>query len=285
MKNLYTLLGACLLSMTLSAQNDITVDANDNWISYANVFELDGSTYLWGSGWEVSKAKTTLDLNNNSVILQPNFNTYEENPTDGYWVDQSTLEGNKVMEVSTFVEPGAAFNDNDLTFHGDVLEYTLDETNYQVFYFIKALDPNNGYADALGGAKIMTMPKSGHFSVEVSAAEIPAGLIVQYGFTVRGVNANPAEEANIGAVKLGIDDASINKISTIEASIYPNPVNSILNISTEENLNSYKVKNLAGQEICSGNTNLIDLSSINNGLYFVEIETNRGACVKSFVKK
>jgi len=189
------------------------------------------------------------------------------------------------MEVSTFVEPGAAFNDNDLTFHGDVLEYTLDETNYQVFYFIKALDPNNGYADALGGAKIMTMPKSGHFSVEVSAAEIPAGLIVQYGFTVRGVNANPAEEANIGAVKLGIDDASINKISTIEASIYPNPVNSILNISTEENLNSYKVKNLAGQEICSGNTNLIDLSSINNGLYFVEIETNRGACVKSFVKK
>ena len=285
MKNLYTLLGACLLSMTLSAQNDITVDANDNWISYVNVYELDGSTYLWGSGWEVSKAKTTLDLNNNSVILQPNFNTYEENPTDGYWVDQSTLEGNKVMEVSTFVEPGAAFNDNDLTFHGDVLEYTLDETNYQVFYFIKALDPNNGYADALGGAKIMTMPKSGHFSVEVSAAEIPTGLIVQYGFTVRGVNANPAEEANIGAVKLGIDDASINKISTIEASIYPNPVNSILNISTEENLNSYKVKNLAGQEICSGNTNLIDLSSINNGLYFVEIETNRGACVKSFVKK
>ena len=271
--------------MTLSAQNDITVDANDNWISYANVFELDGSTYLWGSGWEVSKAKTTLDLNNNSVILQPNFNTYEENPSDGYWVDQTTLEGNKVMEVTTFVEPGAAFNDNDLTFHGDVLEYTLDETNYQVFYFIKALDPNNGYADALGGAKIMTMPKSGHFSVEVSAAEIPAGLIVHYGFTVRGVNANPAEEANIGAVKLGIDDASINKISTIEASIYPNPVNSILNISTEENLNSYKVKNLAGQEICSGNTNLIDLSSINNGLYFVEIETNRGACVKSFVKK
>lgn len=285
MKNFYTFLGASILSMTLSAQNDITVDANDNWVSYANVFEMDGSTYLWGSGWEVSKAKTTLDLNNNSVILQPNFNTYEENPSDGYWVDQTTLEGNKIMEVSTYVESSTAFNDNDLTFHGDVLEYTLDETNYQVFYFIKALDPNNGYSDALQGSKIMTMPKSGHFSVEVSAAEIPAGLIVQYGFTVRGVNANPANEANLGAVKLGIDDASINKIATIQASIYPNPVNSILNISTEENLNSYKVKNLAGQEICSGNTNLIDLTSINNGLYFVEIETSRGSCVKSFVKK
>ena len=284
MKNLYTLLGASLLSVTLFAQNSITVNASDNWITYVNVFDLGGG-YQWGSFWDVSKAKTTVDVSNNTVILQPNFNTYEENQTDPYWVDQTTKAGNKIMEVSTFVEPGPSFNDNDLTFEGDVLEYTLNETDYEVFFFIKAIDSLNNYSDALGGSKVMPMPKSGHFSVDVTASEIPSGLIVQYGFTVKGVNANPAEEANLGAVKLGTDDASIDNIEKIQASIYPNPANTVLNISTEDNFQTYKVKNLAGQEICSGNTNLIDLSSINNGLYFVEIETNRGACVKSFVKK
>ena len=62
------------------------------------------------------------------------------------------------MEANTFVELGLQFvNGNDLIFAGNVVSNTLDST-YQAKYFIKALDPNNGYADAFGGSKTFDLP-------------------------------------------------------------------------------------------------------------------------------
>ena len=161
------------------AQNNITTSATDAWIGWMNWFDLSG-IYISGSTWQVPDLQTTLVMGptEDQVVLQPNFNAYGDG-TDAYWVDQTTGEGDKIMEASTFVEPGSTFNGQDLTFTGNVVSNTLDGA-YEAKFFIKALDPVNNYEDALAGAYFMDLPASGDFTVTVTGAELVTGLIVQY---------------------------------------------------------------------------------------------------------
>lgn len=74
-------------------------------------------------------------------------------------------------------------------------------------------------------------------------------------------------------------------------SVYPNPVNNVLNITsaTAENM-SYKIYNLQGASIMSGNVsasnNQISVDAISQGVYFITMtaEDNTATTVK-FIKK
>ena len=179
------------------SQNNISVNTTYNWLGYINVFDL-ANNYQFGSSWAIQDLKTEIDLASNTITLKPNFNTYSDNPGDPFWQNGNT--GAKLLEASSYVEPGASFNGNDLTFSGSVVSNTLNTSLYSAKYFIKALDPNNGYVDALGGSAIFDLPLSGAFSVSVPAGSLTAGLVVQYGFVVFGLNANPVDESALGSV-------------------------------------------------------------------------------------
>ena len=199
--------GAFTNSLTIPANANTTVfDANATWNGYMNVFELpeNGGGYVFGQPWGVPELSAIFTPSVNNVKLLPNTNTYAENPTDGFWVNQTTGAGNKNMEAITFIEPGAGANDNDLAFGGNVVGNTLDAA-YSAKYFIKALDPNNGFADVFNGSKTFDLPASGTFSVSATAAELPAGLIVQYGFVMVGPNADPATAGALGSVVIDGD--------------------------------------------------------------------------------
>lgn len=74
---------------------------------------------------------------------------------------------------------------------------------------------------------------------------------------------------------LGVNEISKNK----DFKIYPNPVKGLLNIEYETNVNfEYHISDISGKEILSGNKNYfqsgncqIDLSLLNNGIYFLRI--------------
>jgi len=83
-----------------------------------------------------------------------------------------------------------------------------------------------------------------------------------------------------------IDDNNINQIN-----IYPNPANDLVNIelsNTSENFN-FRIFNALGQEILKGNlsntNNQINVSNIENGVYFIRIEdpNNHKNIVKTIV--
>ena len=196
-----TALGSIILGDTNVAPplgTTITVDASEPWLGYMNVFDSTGTTYLWGSGWGVPDLKTTLDTVSNTVILQPNFNTYANAATaadTAYW--HNGLQGNKVLEAISYVEDTTLIGQN-VTFEGIVTNNDLD-TAYTRTVFVKALDPNLGYAAVVN--QFITIPASGLFSVTATIPNTP-GLIVQYGFTVRGLNANPMFES-LGNVTVG----------------------------------------------------------------------------------
>ncbi|MDB3906256.1 T9SS type A sorting domain-containing protein [Crocinitomicaceae bacterium] len=286
MKKFYTLVGAVLLSTSMFAQNDIEASASDNWIAFMNVTDLpaDGGAYQFGSPWALADVQTVLDVPNNTITLQPNFNTYADNLTDAFWVNQTTMEGNKQMEASTFVEPGPSFNGQDLTFSGYVLSHTID-ADYEGQFFVKALDSLNGYSDALNGNYIQTLPMSGQFTVTVPAAELPTGLLIQYGFTVIGPNANPLEEATLGSIVIGEQDVTGIEELTVEASAYPNPATNELVLSSDAAIESFEIINVAGQVVLTGETNTADVSALNEGSYIVRVNTAKGLATTRFVKK
>lgn len=287
MKSILSICFALLASTGLMAQNDVTVDASGSWIGFMTVFNLDG-TPNFGDFWGVPDLKVTLDEAENTVTLQPNFNTYANaEPTDEFWIDQVTGEGAKDMEANSFIEPGATFNGSDLTFSGVVQSYTLSD-DYTAKYFIKALDPNNNFADALEGSKIFDLPESGEFSVSATGEELAAGLVIQYGFVVFGRNANPANEAELGSVVIGETVSSVNAFQTLQlpVSVYPNPATDMITIATDAQVESYRVASITGQTLFSGqtdrNVNVADLAA---GTYFITVVAKEGTKVVKFTKQ
>ncbi|MDG1427947.1 MAG: T9SS type A sorting domain-containing protein [Crocinitomicaceae bacterium] len=288
MKRIITLVSLILIGTSQSfAQNDVESSAADNWIAYMNIFDLpaDGGAYQFGSPWALVDVKSTADLGTNTLILQPNFSTYAANPTDAFWVNQTTGDGNKEMEALTFVEPGPSYNGVDLTFHGRVLSHTLD-TGYTAQFFIKALDSLNGYADVFGGAQVYDLPTSGNFTVSVTAAEIPSGLLVQYGYSIRGVNSNPLDEASLGSVVIGAENAGINELDASDVVLYPNPTTNSVSITSNEQIIGFEILNLSGQVVISGaNPSAIDVSSLEAGTYFARVELENTTEIKKLIKK
>ena len=67
--------------------------------------------------------------------------------------------------------------------------------------------------------------------------------------------------------------------------IYPNPVYDILYVDTNDANISINVINLQGQNIISTNKNEIDVSKLTNGIYFINIKTDKGLVVKKFMKR
>lgn len=83
---------------------------------------------------------------------------------------------------------------------------------------------------------------------------------------------------------LGTQENNLAKIS-----IYPNPVNTVLTISTANNSlpEQVTVTNSVGQtiKIVKENTQKVDMSNLSNGIYFLQIKTKEGVYNQKVIKK
>lgn len=130
-KNYFTIALVFCFAFMSNAQNTVTVDANAEQLGYATVLNFDGSV-AFASTWGVPDLQTIVDPTNNTLSLYPNFNTYNDNPTDPYWVNQTSLLGNKLMIMETYVQSTELVG-SPLTFEGTVQENTLQGNGYVVF--------------------------------------------------------------------------------------------------------------------------------------------------------
>jgi hypothetical protein len=274
--------------------NNVTVDVNANWTGYINAFNVADGSFATGfprnGAAGVAILKTTIGTDN--ITLQPNFELYESNPGDAFWTNGAI--GNKIVECSTFVEPGASFNGNDLTFSGTVDSNTLGNdalgNPYEAKFFIKALDPGAGFSDALGGAKTIDLPASGNFTVSATGAELAPGLIVQYGFYIKGLNANPAEEASLGSIIVSAAALSTPAVEEMTFKAYPNPTQDSWTVKTKNiKMSSIQVFDILGKSVMSLQPDTteatIDASGLKSGLYFAKINTANGSSSLKLVKQ
>jgi hypothetical protein len=211
MKYLHSLIITLLIFGTANSQTSVVPDPTSTWGGYISWFENDSGAkgaYINGGDWGIADVKTTITAAGDAtyadgaLTLQPNFNTYADNvngdaAAQAYWTDGAG-GGNKWLEATSKVDYAAAgvFTDGALTFNGTVASNTLD-SNYSVVAFIKTLDPNAGYATIIN--ETITLGATGT-KFSVSANGINQAHIVQIGFTMEGLNANPDNEAALGSV-------------------------------------------------------------------------------------
>ena len=97
---------------------------------------------------------------------------------------------------------------NTVTFTGSIDSHTLDD-RYQIYAFVKALDPNNSYVATVEQKAYLTA--AGSFSIEV---DLPAGdYVPSLGFVLEGRNANPATDW--GNVQISNLSATYDSTSSI----------------------------------------------------------------------
>ncbi len=74
--------------------------------------------------------------------------------------------------------------------------------------------------------------------------------------------------------------------NNLKVSLYPNPVNDILNIETEIKIKSVEIYNLQGQKVQSANNKQINVSDLSSGIYMVRIQDENNAVqTKRILKK
>ena len=87
-----------------------------------------------------------------------------------------------------------------------------------------------------------------------------------------------------GQPTLGISNHQTNSIT-----IYPNPVKDILTIDNKSNneITSFKLYDILGRHLITqkGNIEQIDVSHLNSGVLFIEIETEKGKTTKKIIKQ
>lgn len=282
------LLAAGLLLFTISpaqAQLEFDVDASLTWNGYMNVFENNTEEEIWifGSAWQLADLKTVINAGENTITLYPNYNTY--NPTDEFWSNGE--EGNKIVEGSTFQE-NLEWAGEDVTFKGYVESNTLSE-DFVAVAFIKALNPDNNWS--LDVYVTVDLVEGENFTITVPAEQLPEGLMVQYGFSVRGLNANPTQEtANGNIVVKEFDTTSgVNEFNAATTVLYPNPATDVLNISSQNMIGEVNIFNMLGQKVMNATPNAqtlaLNISSLNSGVYIINTTSEGKETSTRFVKK
>src|SRR5690606_23504536 len=73
---------------------------------------------------------------------------------------------------------------------------------------------------------------------------------------------------------------STEEFNQLNVKVYPNPTSGIINIETQETLQSYEVYNVLGQQIQNGmfnGNNQINLHGATAGVYFIKVTTTQGS--------
>jgi hypothetical protein len=279
---LFSMIAVLTLSLGVAAQNSVSVDAGGNWLGYANIFDPATGNYVFGEPWGIQDIKTVVDAGAGTLTLQPNFNTYAANPTDPFWVDQTTGLGAKIFEGNSYIEDiflaGA-----ELTFSGNVNSNTLDGA-YDAVAFIKVFNANYSVL------KQATVPLNGaNFEVVFTDVNPAEDAVVQYGFQIIGLNANPDDEATLGSVVVSGGALSVNDFNTASFSVAPNPSNSVWNVrSAQYDMTQVVLFDVLGKKVAQfnnpGTALAIDNSNLSKGAYFAQINTASGSTTVQLMK-
>jgi len=125
----------------------------------------------------------------------------------------------------------------------------------------------------------------GEFTVDQSGISVSLssdGRVLAIGapFNIGGGN-------NSGHVRVYNISGKLSKNDFVSQNfnIYPNPTSDILNISLENNLvlDHVTIYNNLGQVVKTATENVIDVTQLAKGLYFVEVTTNQGKATKKVI--
>ena len=188
-----------------AADWNLGVTPSSTWNGWVNAFELDGTTFATGFGEATATGRG--DFTGSTLNLRPNTRLYDETILDAFWVNQTTLEANKVIEFNMYQEYAGTIGDT-VNFNWSGL--SSDLSGYEVVGFIKVLDAFASWATTQIETKPVVVGSSGQLNLTV--ADAGAGdEFIQAGFWIKGLAVSG------GANSLGIpaDPAAATSIQII----------------------------------------------------------------------
>ncbi len=209
----------CLFGTTLPGYSDVTVkvDSTLPWLGYMNVWQTNGTSYVFGNPWGAVDLRAAFVPTNSpsgwplntALVLRPNTNTYAPGtatpPDTNFW-DFTDGGPNKVLEANFYRDVGTNFAGQTVTFTGTVLSNSIPAvaggnpaTGWDVLAVVKEFNPGYAYVG------MTSVPlTSGPFTV---SRAIAAGRICQYGFFVKGPNTAPGSANALTAAGILVEDA------------------------------------------------------------------------------
>ena len=163
---------------------------------------------------------------------------------------------------------------------------TMVLSTYTTVAFIKVF---NSDFSVLKQESVVLGGDGSSFSVTYDNVESD-DAVVQYGFQVLGLNANPVNEAALGSVIVTSDEiAAVNDFNAINVSVYPNPTINKINIQSDEQITNVVVYNTLGQMVKSASPDATNFSmetaNLDAGIYFAKLSTEKGSKTVKFIKQ
>ena len=258
----------------------VPVNASSAWTGAMLVYEnTQEQPFVFYSDWGIADVRTDVNTTDNTLTLFPNYNAY--NATDAFWANGEV--GNKIMLGISYVLDDTLMG-QPITFTGNVSDYTISSA-YNVKAFVKVLDANFG----LINEATTDITSTGNFTVNYNSNDYPGAVHLQYGFMVKGLNANPTQEAVLGFARIGQAIASVKTQAQNKVTLYPNPTSSILNISSNEIIESVQIVNMLGQTVIVTSpkslTAAISVNSLTNGIYVINTIASGKTSSAKFIKQ
>ena len=188
----------------------------------------------------------------------------------------TTFAGNLNRGNNDGLGTAARFNiPSDITIDGNGNFYITDAINNK----IRKITPDG---------KVSTLAGSGSFGKSdgegsLATFYLPDGLVIDMSNNLYLTDgSNKIRKITIG-LNTGIGDENI--ISQI--SLYPNPAQNSLQISSSISLTTYEIESIAGNRVQKGTltNNSVNITLLPAGLYILKIPTEKGVSVLKFVKE
>ena len=265
--------------------NDVTVATSQEWNGYVAAFNVSDDNYA-GFGFSYPAADLRATATTTSMTLEPNTAIWTAEAGNAAWFDQDATEQTAVLyiEANSYIEDNSLAGEA-LTFSGNVSVSDLG-SGYTPVAFIKALDPNSGFATVLNNT--VSISSTGDFTVSATAAELAAGYTIQYGFSVKGPLADPTD-TSLGSIVIGAETLRVEDTNVINVSVYPNPSSFDWNFRAPNTvIKSVEIFNLLGKRVVSQRNNSTDVAistqGLTSGIYIARITTEQGTKSVKLIK-
>lgn len=129
------------------------------------------------------------------------------------------------------------------------------------------------------GEPIATIPAITDFSAPLSGPETHHYAVLKFSIA-------PGMESSISMLRRIALDQSLNtpEVMTKAVSVYPNPVNSILNITTSD-LENATIVDMAGRKVMESKNTAINVGQLKSGVYILMVAIDGKTSTHKFVKE
>ncbi|MBI9036766.1 MAG: T9SS type A sorting domain-containing protein [Bacteroidales bacterium] len=266
---------------TMNALDAFSGILNDNLSfirnSAGNILRKIGPNWVNGIGDVNPGEGYLINMFSDDILI---YNTTEKTKTSSYTkplpVHFKFEGGNSADPVYTLYVSGLEIGDEVAAFEGEkMIGATKISSTYHLnneLAVFSTLHDGQGYVE--GNPIILKIWNNASNDIEV------VKFTMNHIFGAYAENVYPSEDGEFSIVNVTKSTIKENSIT-----IFPNPAEDVINISSTNKIKNVAIYNFVGQKLYSGNDVKIYTDNFKSGIYIIKVETNEGTITEKITIK